>query len=910
MTEESVSHLSVWFHDGVDAEFEEALVGTRYNTAGVLVELVRGGPSIGAWQAELLTYDAADSSSLAKAERRIQAERRRNESSALIIVAITTKRDRFDRDQINRAILEVAPRLHATHFVLDRAQGEDVRAWVGREISRVVRAGLALSIREDAASWLNAVPESPQAQRLAQTVSAQHATLTFVHSFVWKTLRPVVVFTNSIMVERWLDDTALPSSLARRGLFVLPFVEDWNELSYTTQHFMNKARRRGQVFVAGSDREPMYRAVSAWLSGRYAVDERSTSRRLLFAGLKTDPQDWPDDMEVRFELTTQAFSVRVLDKLLKNPDPKEPSLVVLRPQVLHEGAGAGTDVMTRSAQRIGVAQRSVLLRFVGTLRTLGYDRRMLLASAAHFRALAAMFRPLIPRDNILRLAAPYNYGQLAGLGAGSFGCVVSTRPGRGHPGYRRGATERIAVKVERLREPAFEAQVIGVLSRFATDVARMTPFAPEVLRSYVLRPLTDRDRVASRAFTSLVEDACARFQSRAALAGRGSLDPSRNPFGTLVMEMPVYENSLGTAMRSTILTNEERILWMLQLTHSSVALHEAVGFVHNDIKPSNILVRTWTPRRSVVILLVRSASGHVLTLRVEGATLAAFADVGESTAEAIPDLTSSQRGRLTERRMWGWFGGTEVFQSPDLFTFIDPSEYRSGERRGWLATPGGTRGVAADLWALGVTFASMWTRALFQSTGFSSDPLEPRILVASGMATAVTRALRIIAGEVEQDVFGDPAKLGFSQKIVHKWATTQISRSFSHTELFLRQYALAWAFAGEPPKQSGAGPFFVATAARQDQIRAALTHWKEGGTRTPFELLANRMRNTVPEVFDFVAHCFVWDPVERARFFTSGDVFAHPVFAQFVVTDRQAAQDAQPGNTYMLDLLPERERVR
>lgn len=907
---EAVLRLSVWFHDGGDAEFEAALVGTRYNTAGVLVELARGGPSIAAWQAELITYDAADSSSLAKAERLLRAERRRNEKAALILVAITTTRDRFDRDQINRAILEVAPRLHATHLVLDRAQGEDVRAWVGREIARVVRARLALSAREGVGSWLYAVPEAQEVQRLAQAAATQHAALTFVHNFVWQTLRPVVVFTNSRMVEKWLADDALPSSLVTRGLFVLAFAEDWDRLGFTTQHLMQKARRRGQLFLAGTDREPLYRTVSAWLSGRLAIDEHSHSRRLMFAGLKTDPRSWPDDMEVRDELTTEAFSVRVLDKLLKNPDPQEPSLVVLRPQVLSDHPGAGADVMMRAAKRIGVAQRSILLRFAGTLRTIGYDRRMLLGNAAHFRALAAMFRPLIPRDNIVRLAAPYNYGQVVGLGAGSFGCVVSTLPGRGHPGYRRGDTERIAVKVERLRGPAFEAQVIGVLSRFATEVARMTPFAPEVSRSYVLQPVTDGDRTATRTFTNSVEDACARFLTRAGQGGRGSLDASRNPFGTLVMEMPVYENSLGTAMRAAALTIDDRTLWMLQLTHSLVALNAVVGFVHNDIKPSNILVRPWTPFGTVKILLVRRASGHVLTLRAAGATLAALADVGESTAETIPDLTASQRGRLTERRMWGWFGGTEVYQSPDLFTFIDPSTYRTGARMGWLATPGGTRGIASDLWALGVTFASMWTRALFSSTGIAPDPLDPRLLVVSGVAPAVTRALGAIAAEVEQDVFGDPAKLGFSAKVVHTWTTAKITRTLSHTELFLRQYALAWAFAGTPPSQSGAGPIFDATAARGDQIRAALTLWKDNGKRTPFELLAQRMRVAVPAVFDFVGHCFVWDPVERARFFTSGDVFDHPVFRQFVVTDRQAARDAQPGNTYMLDLLPEQELVR
>lgn len=872
----------------------------RYKVAGAAVHIKSVESN---YEAIVVAYDLSVARDLAQAE----AELGTDLGVAVAFVGVITNKDVFVRTDANRAALEIGPATGAWHFVLDSANGEKAGSSVGRELARRILVNRAVTARGGAGPWVEASPYSPQALFMTFRSGALLGALGNAYDVVWQAMRPVMIFTTPESIQDWYSRTGLPATLASRGIFVFSADTDWATFNRITRVTLRRADYRGRVLRIPDGTADLYAFIGSWLSGRRLA--KPGGRRMLFSGLITNPEAWDGvDNDVADAIRKNVLDEQVLATMIKRADPGEPRLGHFRAQVFERGA-SDHEVLREPAARLGAAHFAATARHVSAMSAGGFDRAILLAAASHYTLYVAMQRPIIPRDGITRRAAPPSYStSFTGLGAGSFGCVVAAKIGRDHPRVAElGRGQAVALKVEKLTGPAYEAQILGVAARLPDEMARMSPFVPDVYASFVLKP-TRETRVATRAFTDAVEAACRGFVSPAAQKlgpVSGALDPWNEQWGTLVMEMPVYASTLGSASRRPDMDALERTSWSLQLVHGLVALAESIGFLHNDIKPENTFVRAWSGPDDR-ILVVRHAAGNTTTLRVRAKNFVVLGDVGASTATLIPDLTPEARGMITERRMWGWYPGTQIFQSPTVLTFVDPDDYDLDTRSGWFAQTDGVRGMASDIWALGLTLTSVWaSEVLRELPQVKTHQINQQSVIVSGSLPAVNNRIVAIADDIEDEVFGDEAGWDDGTRRVHEitFATTGGRQWSSRLALMMRAFALNWAFNGTPPDQEDAGPIFAAVEAHAIEIKEALLHWRDGDTQTPFEFLAEKMQRDVPDVHDFLRQCLAWDPRERVAFFASGEVFAHPAFRAFQTTSEAVQDTATPENTYILDLL-------
>lgn len=652
-----------------------------------------------------------------------------------------------------------------------------------------------------------------------------------------------LVFTDYQTTREALRSGTMPSNVFRRALFWFEEDTEWNE-----------GRLEGRYYEHES-----YVEASLWLSGR----RRSPRPRLLFAPLRTDTTYWRARGETRVALALDRgdFSAAAAQALLAAPAPAAP----LRRG--HAANPAYAPATLPAAATVADWARAYS-RFAQSLAHLEARRRSFALEGVEPWDVYALLREgpvatlltLTRTDDAVVRAAPLPYtGVTSFLGAGAFGCVVRVTAGRGHP--LQG--EAIALKVQEAtgNRVASEATILGLAARAPDEIAHASPYVPQLFGAYRLVG----SAASTRQLLRKVQAACG---------------PSAIPMvagNLMVLEMPVYDG--GTLLDAAGRGASDRDVrgWFFQLTHSLTALDAILGFAHLDLKPRNILVRSWNARTDggAFVTAVRTSLG-IFRHAVRTDTIAAFADLGFAGILRVPALMPTTL--LASSALSVYRSGTFGFISPTLFVYLDVAQSTAAniEKFGRLYP----RGMESDIWALGITFLEiLWVRArrdlpadLPRTSPEVHDPVAG-LLAGQDLRTALNAVI--------DDLFAQPAYLGGYKEVFYDTEAQSVTREMQFYASYIGIYAAL--NGGRLPAVTGAGQVFAAYVDAFDAWGAAIRRWPGSRGRTPYDLVVQSI--DWPEALEFVRACLSFDPVDREAFFRSGAAVASDFFNEFATEE-------------------------
>jgi serine/threonine protein kinase len=475
------------------------------------------------------------------------------------------------------------------------------------------------------------------------------------------------------------------------------------------------------------------------------------------------------------------------------------------------------------------------------------------------------------------------------LGAGSFGCVVDVAKPDG---------TRVAAKIARDAEgERAEAVLTGALHD-AVSAARASPYVVALVDAYYLRSFSASGSSRSRVLAARVAALCAtRATETAADLLAGYADA-----GMIVIETPVFDR--GDLRRAGIApefgggTTEERRAWTFQMTHGLAAARRVAGFLHQDIKSGNVLVRTRDEANPRVAVRWVDVGGrvHVRTFVDTAPSVAAHADYGLSVMDYAPAFsTDVLRESLTNATTTGLHVlGTPGYWDPALGAY-------TGARTlsGMLA-----RGFAADVWALGLTVLNLWAHAVERPVWVPEDVWVKRQVRDAGPEVRGHADIFVWSGVNDYDeehplggVLGDLWDFDQAQRTpITGDDSLEYLRNFLDAVLISSAFHDDWAAQVSRPWSV----YWQWVLDNRARIEAAALHW--GGERRYQSFYAYIRERMDPAAAAFVAGCLHLDPEHRARFVGEGWAFDSALFAPWVV-----ANDETPD--FVLDLAPQ-ERCR
>lgn len=521
----------------------------------------------------------------------------------------------------------------------------------------------------------------------------------------------------------------------------------------------------------------------------------------------------------------------------------------------------------------------------------------------------------------------YEFDKAVKLGQGAFGCVLKVpRVGGGAVALKvqgmKTSRDSIAPVAADFVRAKHEIALMKHVHRAAVELGAMTPFVIPLFDSYITEPLPTITkkvsvnsaladfRIGGRTFIaggstredSPVAQAIALGQVAARVCTSMNINNLKS--GLVVTEMPIASVADINGENANILTSEsQRRAWAFHLFHGLAAMSSAVDFAHQDVKPANVFVfrnddldlgdvrrtrvRWHTPGTDhVVDVVVRDTAPTVAMLGDFGLSIAKRATLLGFDGPVFRSYNGDQQHTT----------GTVNYTDPIMGVYFSANLSSNDAVTARYAGSFRERGVAGDVWALGLVLLNVWMQddAIgAKPVGYTGSWGRRKVISLVG----ITASMRKFVADM---VLATPAK---NPQYVSEEAAREHPGGYSYFNMFVHAAVLYFAFHNTWPKAPNAtvppGPYWGYMTKHWDALRKASAN----GPLMAYQHIAGNLKAHQPNVYAFIKRCLAWDPEERVRFLLEGGAFAHAMFhddeakKMLEFADPEVAEAA-----YMLDL--------